>query len=406
MPRFAYKAVDAAGRTIEGEMEATSRQAVVDRLKADGHVPIRADGRRGPGRLGWSALLGGRVRRLDGRAVLGFTRELATLIEAGLPLDRALGVFGEIAASAALRAAVLRVRERVRQGSTLADALERDEAHFPEYAVGMVRAGEAGGALAAVLARLAQSLERAQALKDEVRTALLYPILVLAMSGLSVIVLLTAVIPEFKPLFADMGAATPLTTRVVIAASDLFRAYWWTLALPVLLAALVIERKRADPKWRLARDRLALRLPLLGDLVRKIEAARMSRTLGTLLANGVPVLTALTMTAGALSNQAFAGSIAELRTRLKKGEGLAEPLRQAGVLPPLAVQLVRVGEESGQLEAMLLRLADIYDEEVRRGIGRLLGLLVPLITIGLGAFVAFIIGSMLSAIMSTYSIAF
>jgi general secretion pathway protein F len=404
MPRFAYKAVDAGGRVIEGEMEAASRQAVVERLKADGHVPIRAETRRG----GWLTmpLFAGGARRLDARDVLGFTRELATLLEAGLPLDRALGVFGEMAPSGTLRDAVRRVREKLRQGATLADALEADEAHFPEYAVGMVRAGEAGGALPSVLTRLAQSLERAHALRDEVRTALQYPIIVLVMSGLSVIVLLTAVIPEFKPLFADMGAATPFTTKIVIAASDLFRAYWWSLAIPVLLVALVVERKRADPKWRLARDRLALRLPLIGDLTRKIEAARMSRTLGTLLSNGVPVLSALTMTAGALSNQEFAGAIAELRTRLKKGEGLAEPLRLAGILPPLAVQLVRVGEETGQLEAMLLRLADIYDEEVRRGIKRLLGLLVPAITIGLGGFVAFVVGSMLSAIMSTYSVSF
>lgn len=404
MPRFAYKAVDPGGRVIEGEMEAASRQAVVERLKADGHVPIRAETRRGA----WltTPVFGGGGRRLDGRDVLGFTRELATLLEAGLPLDRALGIFAEMASSTALRDAVRRVREKLRQGMPLADALEADPARFPEYAVGMVRAGEAGGALPAVLTRLAQSLERAQALRDEVRTALQYPILVLAMSGLSVIVLLTAVIPEFKPLFADMGAAMPLNTRIVIGASDLFRAYWWTLAFPVLLVVLLVERNRSNPKWRMARDRVMLRLPLIGELTRKIEAARMSRTLGTLLANGVPVLTALTMTAGALSNQAIAGSIANLRTRLKKGEGLAEPLRQAGVLPPLAVQLVRVGEETGQLEAMLLRLADIYDEEVRRGIKRLLGLLVPLITIALGGFVAFIIGSMLSAIMSTYSLAF
>ena len=406
MPRFNYKAVSPEGEVIEGEIEAISRQAVVDRLHADGHVPIRAEESRraaaaqsGAGRLF-------QPRRVREEDLLPITRELATLLQAGLPLDRAMSVMIDLAAQGPARELMEEVREKVRGGATLADALAAHSAVFPNYYAGMVRAGEAGGNLEGVLARLAETLERAQALRDNVRAALRYPAMVVIMAVLSLAVLMAFVIPEFRPLFEDAGAAMPLSTQIVIGVSDLFAAYWWLLALAVLAAVLIVRRHKQSEEGRLRWDAWALEAPVFGDLLTKIQVARFSRTLGTLLTNGVSVLNAMSMTIETLDNRAFAGAAAQAQGRLAKGEGLAEPLAETGVFPGLALQLVRVGEETGRLDSMLLRIADIYDEEVKRAIQKMLSLLVPLITVALGILIAGIIGSMISAIMSSYDLAF
>ena len=401
MPRFSYKSVTPAGEVVEGEMEAASRDAVVDWLRSQGHVPIRADERRARGlRLSFAA------RRVRPKEVVVLTRELATLLGAGLTLDRTLTILAGLAEQGPARTLMERVQERVRGGASLADALADSGGVFPDFYVGMVRAGEAGGTLEAVLTRLADTMERSQAIRDSVRSALQYPVIVLVMAGLSVAILLTAVIPEFRPLFEEAGAALPISTRIIVSASDLFRDAWWVLALAMLVVIFAIRRHNSEPAGRLRWDRWVLRTPLLGELARKVETARLARTLGTLLANGVSVLNALTMSAATLQNRAMAETIADVRGHLQKGEGLGEPLARSGVLPGLATQLIQVGEESGQLEQMLLRVADIYDEEVKRTIARLLALLVPAITIALGALVAFIVGSMLTAILSSYDLPF
>ena len=277
---------------------------------------------------------------------------------------------------------------------------------FPNFYTGMVRAGEAGGTLEVVLERLAEALERAQALRDDVRSALRYPALVMIMAGLSIGVLMTLVIPEFRPLFESSGAALPTSTRIIIGASDFFEAYWWALALGLLAVALAIRQHNRDPAGRLRWDRWKAGAPLLGDLIRKIEVARFCRTLGTLLANGVSVLNALALTTETLENRAIAEATGRAQGRLAKGEGLADPLMETGVFPSLALQLVRVGEETGKLDAMLLRIADIYDDEVKRSIERMLSLLVPLVTLALGVLIAGIIGSMMAAILSSYDLPF
>ena len=401
MARFNYKSVTPSGEVVEGEMEAASRGAVVERLRSQGHVPIRADERR-PGGL---RLTLGR-RRAGAKEIAILTREMATLLGAGLTLDRTLSVLAGLADRGPARTLMEGVQERVRGGASLADALANSDGAFPDFYVGMVRAGEAGGALEAVLARLADALERSQAIRDNIRSALQYPVIVLVMAGASVAILLTAVIPEFRPLFEEAGAALPTSTRIIIAASDLFRDAWWALALALLVLILAVRRHNSEPAGRLRWDRMMLKAPLLGDLVRKVETARFARTLGTLLANGVSALNALDMTGQALGNRAMAETVAEVRGQLRKGEGLAEPLAHSGALPGLATQLIQVGEESGQLEAMLLRVADIYDDEIKRTIERLLALMVPAITIALGMLVAFIVGSMLTAILSSYDLPF
>ena len=406
MARFLYKAVSADGEIIEGEFDATDRQAVIDRLHAQGHTPIRAEPRAqaGAGRRALPRLF--QARRVTCRDLVLLTQELATLLGAGLPLDRGLGIILELAEPGPLRELVEGLREKVQGGATLADAMQGAAEVFPNFYVGMVRAGEAGGTLEVVLSRVAETLERTQALRDDVRAALRYPALVVIMAGVSIVVLMTAVIPEFRPLFEDSGAALPVSTQVIIAVSDFLQDYWWTVALGLLAAAVALRQHNRSPAGRLRWDRWLAGAPLFGDLVRKIEVARFSRTLGTLLANGVSVLNALALTTETLDNQAIAEAAGRAQGRLAKGEGLAEPLMETGVFPGLALQLIRVGEETGQLDVMLMRIAVIYDDEVKRTIERMLSLLVPLVTLVLGVLIAAIIGSMMAAILSSYDLPF
>jgi general secretion pathway protein F len=406
MPWYVYKAVSADGEVLEGELEAADRSAVVERLRSQGHVPIRAEERKGGGGgVAWR-----RVSRRGGGVgaseVALLTRELSILLQSGLALDRALTTLSTLARAGPVRRLVDRILERVRGGASLAEALEAQGEVFPSYYAGMVRAGEAGGALEAVLARLADTLERAQSLRESVKSALLYPVLVVILAVLSLVVLMTLVVPRFRPLFEDSGAALPLITQVVIGASDLMRDFWWLLAGLLVLGVVLLRRHNATAAGRLRWDRWLLSWPLLGELLLKIEVARLSRTLGTLLANQVNVLNALSMSMGSLGNRAVIAGLSELRGRLAKGDGLAAPLAEAGIFPVLAVQLIQVGEESGKLHEMLLRVASIYDEEVRRTMDRLLALLVPLVTIVLGLVIALIIGSMLAAILSAYDLPF
>jgi general secretion pathway protein F len=402
MPWYSYKAVTADGEVIEGELEAHDQRAVVERLRSQGHVPIRAEER---GRGGLLRRGGGRrAARISRGSVALLTRELAMLLQSGLPLDRALSILSTLSPPGLLRRLVDRILERVRGGASLAEALEAQGEVFPAFYSGMVRAGEAGGGLEVVLTRLAETLERAQALRESVKSALIYPMFVVAMAVVTLIIMMTAVIPRFRPLFEDSGRAMPLLTEIVIGGSDFVRDFWWALAIALVVLVTAVRRHNASQEGRLRWDRWILRRPLLGDLVLKIEVARLTRTLGTLLANQVNVLNAVSMTLGTLGNRAIGEALSEIRSRLAKGEGLAAPMAETGLFPVLAVQLIQVGEESGQLDTMLLRVADIYDEEVKRTIDRLLALLIPVIIVALGLVIAVMILSILMPIMSSYDL--
>jgi general secretion pathway protein F len=404
MARFRYRAVTASGDLVEGETEAVTRQAVVKWLHEQGQLPIRAEevsarsASRGPvGLLRFSR------DRLPPATVTLITRQLATLLRAGLPIDRALAILDEREDEPRKRRFMKRLLESVRGGMTLSDALLQHKDSLPPYYIGLVRAGEAGGTLSTVLLRLSEVLEQSQTLRESVRSAMYYPIFVLVMSVLTLTVLLTLVVPEFRPLFEE-GAKIPAAMAFVLAISDLIRHFGWALVAAIIILILALRYQFSRPAGRLFRDRCLLAMPLLGPIATKVEVARFARTFGTLLANGVVMLNALTITVGTIGNQVIAAGIGGIATRLKRGEGLAVPLMESGVVPRLAVQLVQVGEESGQLDEMLLRIADIYDEEVRRSVQRIFALLVPVLTVCLGLLVAAIVGSMLVAILSTYEI--
>jgi len=407
MPRYRFKAVAPSGDLLEGEIEATARGAVIEHLRREGLLPIRADqlaaaaldGRRRPALLPWR-------RRVTSTAIVRLTRELATLLGSGLPLERALSVLGDVLAEGAEQAFLRELTEAVRDGKSFADALETRRELLPPYYVGLVRAGEAGGKLDAVLLRLAEMQERALSLRQSVRSAMYYPIFVLGMSIATLAVLLVVVVPEFKPMFENSSVAMPLVMTLLSRVGEILGAYGWFILLVAVAIPIALHRYLQEPAGRLRWDRWLLRLPFLGSLILKIEVARFARTLGTLLANGVTVLAAVAMSAAAVGNRAIGGAVGGLVDPLREGRGLAAPLRASGRFPRLAVQLIQVGEESGELDRMLLHLADIYDAEVKRDLGTILSLIVPVITVCLGVLVAGIIGSMLTAILSSYELPF
>ncbi len=406
MALFHYKFVDPAGDVQEGEMDADSQATVIRRLQEAGHVPIRAEEVSPGGYRRGFRLADLRRSRISRKDIGIFTQELETLLRAGLPLDRALGLLQGLAESKAMGALIQRVQDTVRGGAPLSSALEAQHGAFSRFYVSMLRAGEAGGSLDTVLARLTEYLERSKELRDTVLSALIYPAILLTVALLSVLILLTFVVPQFSQLFHDMGKALPLPTQIVVSAGDLVRGYWWAGVLLVLGVVLLVRRALADPQQRLRWDGWLLRMRLLGELVLRVEVARFSRTLGTLLGNGVPLLTALSIVKETVGNQVLAGAIGTVAARTKEGEGLAQPLMDTEVFPKLAVHMVRVGEETGRLEEMLLQVADTYDREVRTTVKRVLALLEPLLILGLGVIIAAIIMSILVAILSLNQLAF
>jgi len=404
MATYEYKAVKANGDVVEGDMEAPDEATVVLRLQAEGLIPVRTT----PARKGLKLELsfgarGG--RKIGAKQITLLTRELASLLEAGLTLDRSLQILLELTDDPPMSQLLSNLQEKMRGGKTFSVALEEHRTLFSKLYVNMVRAGEASGALQAVMARLADYLERSEELRESVKSALIYPTILVTVAGLSVALLLVFVVPQFAQMFADMGQTLPLATRIVIGSGDLVRGYWWLLALLGFGAYLWIRARLARPEVRYAWDRRLLRLPLFGDLLTKVETARFSRTLATLVENGVSLLGALNLVKDVISNRIIAEAIELAADKLRHGSGLAEPLMEQGVFPKLALQMMKVGEESGQMEAMLSKVADMYDKEVRSTVQRMLALLEPLLIVGLGIVVAGIIMSILVAIMSINELA-
>ena len=406
MPRYRYEAVDASGEVVRDELDAATLDAAIARLRDQGLLPLTVnEAKSGFLRGGFGQPLFSKRRALSRKTIALLTQQLASLLHAGMPLDRALTILIGVTEDEQAKPVLERVQEKVRGGSSLADALEV-QGVFSRFYLNMIRAGEAGGALDVVLKRLTEFLERSQALRETVTSALIYPIILLSVSALSVIILLTFVVPQFQRLFADAGKALPLATQIVIAVGDGFRYYWWVGAILVVLLSAVARRQLSQPESRARWDDRFLRLPLFGDLIAKVETARLSRTLGTLLGNGVSMLNALTIVRETLSNQVLAGALGEVAEHVKTGRGLADPLLEAGRFPKLAVQMIRVGEETGQLQEMLLQVADTYDGEVQTAVKRLLTLLEPALILGLGVIIAGIIMSILVAILSLNDLAF
>jgi general secretion pathway protein F len=379
-------------------MEAYDANAVVERLHREDFYPLRVEAASEQGPLS---------RRLFGapgvpaQEVLGFTQQLATLVEAGLPLERALVVLGDVAGNRRLRQIVQEVTQSVRAGSTLADALARHHPRpFSRLYVNTVRAGERGGVLELALRRLAEHLESARELREAVVSALIYPALLLVVGTGAVIFLLTFVLPRFAVILADLGQTLPLPTRLMLGASEAFLTYWWAIAGAALVVALAWQAVARSDAGRLRLDEAFLALPVAGEVFRKLEVGRAVRTLGTLLSSGVPLLGALDVAREGAGNRVVANALAAVHGGVKRGEGLARPMAETGAFPPLVVHMVRVGEETGRLDDMLARVAGAYEREVRVAVRRLVAMLEPAIIVVLGAVVLVIVLAILLAILS------
>ncbi len=328
------------------------------------------------------------------RDVVVFARQFATMIQSGLPLVPSLGVLAEQTGNRKLTAVVGEVRHDIESGRTLAGALGEHPAVFNQLFVSMVSAGEAGGVLDTVLARLADSLEKTDSLVRKVRGALVYPAVVLVVSAFAVLVLLEFVIPTFQEMFAAADIPLPLPTRIVIGLSEGMRAYWWLPALSAVGAWVGLRRARSTPAGRLVLDRVVLALPVVGKLHLKMMVARFTRTLGTLVGSGVAILEALEITASGTGNRVVHDAVMSARTSIAGGQTIAEPLRESGVFPPMVVQMIHVGEQTGGLDEMLAKIADFYDDEVGRSVEGLLAGFEPAMVTLLGIVVGGMIVSM------------
>jgi general secretion pathway protein F len=404
MAQFRYTAIDAAGQTRRGVMEAESEAEVVASLQRQGSIPMHAAPASG-GRIAdlLHRDIGRRgMRRQD---VTNFTRDLSIMLAAGQDLDRSLRFLVETALNARVRTTTDALRKTVRDGRTLATALSEHPGSFPRLYVGLVKAGEAGGSLAPTLQRLAALLEKERALASTIKSALIYPALLLVAAIGSITLLLTQVLPQFVPLFEQNGAKLPGPTQMLISAGALVSDYGLYALLFLIAIILLVRQALQGLRVRLAWHRFMLRLPIVGGLAREVVAARFTRTLGTLLLDGVPLIAALGIVQETIGNEAGVAAVREATISAKAGAGLSRPLAASGVFPPHTIHLLRLGEETARLGAMALRAAEIHEENTRLGLQRLVALLVPSITVVMGAAIAGIVSSLLLAMLGLNDLA-
>ncbi len=404
MPLYSYKAVNTQGEIEQGQSHASNQQAMLEQLQQKGWIPLEIH------KQGKKKFLGIRFSdaaiKLSGKDILVFTDELATLLSSGLPLDRSLRILMDLTRdNKILNRIIGQVLHDVKSGASLADALERQPGLFSRFYLNMIRAGETGGDLAEVLNRLAVYLEQNQALKNSVATALIYPAILLIMSLSSLFVMLIFVVPQFSEMFESAGKALPLPTQIVVALADLLQRWWGALLFFLVAMGVYFRQQWTDPEQKKIWDARFLRMPLLGEILVQKEMANLSRTLGTLLGNGVSMLKALSIVRETVSNSAVADTLDTALLQLKQGKSLSAALAESVFFPQLAVQMIRMGEESGRLDEMLLRLADNYDKHLRTAIERMLALLEPALIIILGLMIAGIIVSILLAILSVNDLA-
>lgn len=396
MTVYRYRAADRDGNLTAGEREAESRDAVVRWLQERRLVPLAVE--TGAAAAAATTTVKS-VAHLPPARHLAFLRKLATLIEAELPLEEALSLIASLDGDAREKTVVNGLLDRLRSGEPLSAAMAALGC-FPADQVALVKAGEAGGSLGVALVRLAAALERSHALRERVRSALIYPAILAAAAVGSVVLMMTVVVPAFEPMFADAGRTPPPATRFLLDLAAAMRV--WTAPGLALLGALwlLFARVRRLPAAAARLDGWLLRLPVVGELAARLEAARFARTLGTLLSNGAPLLVGLELAQGALTNRRLAATAADAAEHLRAGGRLGERLLADPCWPRLSAELTRVGEETGRLPAMLLRTADILEEESGRALERLVALITPAVTLTMGAVVAGVVLALLSAVLA------
>ena len=378
MPTFTYTARSFNGDLRTSTMEAGSRDDVISQLRKQrlSVVKVNQETTKKIGR--------GAIKTRD---VVIFTRQFSTMINSGLPLVQALTILAEQTDNKALAETTKKVVFDVESGNTVADALSKHPRAFTDLYVNMVAAGEAGGILDTILMRLATFLEKNDALVRKVKGAMIYPTVIMSVAGIAIIVLLLFVIPVFESMFASVGLPLPLPTRIVIGASRFLKSYWWVIGALGIVLTFMLRKYYASPSGKLVIDRLMLKMPVLGDVLRKSAVSRFTRTLGTLISSGVSILEGLEITAKTAGNRVIQDAIMQSRASIAGGDTIAQPLQKSKVFPPMVISMISVGEQTGGLDEMLSKIADFYDEEVDAAVSNLLSLLEPIMIVFLGVVV-------------------
>ncbi len=397
MGTFYFRAVATDGRMRSGRLSGDNEKIVTRELRKQGLTPVYVGASPQGSALNFKMPTLGRGRQRD---VLFFTQELSTLLNAGIPLDRALAITAELTVRSGFRLIVLDVLRVLKSGRPLADSLATHAEYFSELYVNMVRAGEASGALAVVFERLTEFERTRDDLRNYIISSMIYPALLSLVGIGSILVLLNFVVPRFAAMFADSRIKIPLPTQIMLTASQFVRAYWWIGASVLAVSAITFQVYTRTVAGRLWWDRTRLGIPLLGEALRKAETARFARAMGTLIANTVPLVQSIAIAAATLGNRMIAGAMTGVAQGVKRGEGIAGPVRKAGVFPPLAAHLLTVGEETGHLDQMFHRMADIYENETRVAIRQFTAVFEPVVILLMGIIVGSLILSMLVAITS------
>jgi len=400
MATFAFEAVDGAGRSVSDTIEAGSVEEARSLLRQKKLFPTSISPKKAAAKKR-AAAVGAKERKKS--ATLGgvsssqltlFTRQFATLVEAGLPIVRALAILEEMLPQGVLRNSVMDVRDDVEQGSSLSEAMSKQPKCFDTLYVSMVRAGETGGVLDTILVRLAEFREKAQKLKKQILSALIYPAAVMTVATAIVLLIITYIIPKFKKMFDGMNVELPGLTLMLMSFADALRSYWYLLPLVPFGIFVAFKIIRATKGGRYATDLVSLYVPVFGAIVRKSSVSRFCRTLGTLTSSGVPILDALAILRTAVGNAVVEGAVMDVHNSIREGESIADPLKRSGVFDVLAVNMVAVGEETGELDKMLLKVADNYDQDVDTMVAGMMSLLEPFLIIGMGLTVGFIVISL------------
>src|SRR5712664_1097708 len=383
MPVFEYTARNLKGGLVRDKIDLASRDDVIAHLRKNRMIVVQVREAKGKGG-GIADFFKAGVKTRD---VVIFTRQFATMINSGLPLVQALDILSQQTENKVLADVTRAVVYDVESGHTLADALRKHPKAFSDLYVNMVAAGEAGGILDTILLRLAQFLEKNDAIVRKVKGAMVYPAVIFSVAGIAVSVLLIFVIPTFQSMFASAGIQLPLPTRIVIGMSSILKHYWWAIIGVVLGLVFLVNRWHKTPAGKLQIDRLLLKMPVLGDLLRKSAVSRFTRTLGTLISSGVSILDGLEITARTAGNMVIHNAVMESRASIAGGETIAAPLQKSKVFPPMVISMIAVGEQTGGLDEMLTKIADFYDDEVDAAVGTLLSLMEPIMIVVLGVIV-------------------
>ena len=400
MPLFEYEAVDSQGRDVKAEIEAASQKDAADKVRALGLFArdVRQKARRGPAPAAEAKKKAHTfaIGRVNAKQLTQFTRQMSTLQDAGLPILRSLRILEGQTKPGILKNALMDIIEDVEAGSTLSEAMEKHPKAFDRLYVHTVRAGEAGGVLDQILRKLAEFMEKAQALRRRIVGAMVYPTMVIGVAVLIVSLIMVFIVPRFEEIFQrfEIKGGLPAPTRILITTSHTIYGYWYLIPLIPISLYGALRMLKASTAGRYAMDWVKMKVPIVGSIVNRQAIAKFARTLGTLIAAGVPILEALNITRETVGNEVVSRALLQVHDSIREGESIAGPLRQSGVVDPIVVNMVDVGEETGELDKMLLKVADTYDEEVDHLVGSLVNAMEPVMIIFLGSTIGFIVVSL------------